>query len=118
MSAWEVRCETMQLHGLVEHHSPMVELDVAHGRLTLGVGTPNSMSGEQTTGALIRRYLDGDSVDWEVAYRWACDQQVLFARITAGTSREMMWSGDTVVRWSEDAAEAADAIFMGVGDKA
>jgi len=95
----------------------MVELDLVARRLTLGVGTPNAMSHAETSGALIRRYLEGNIVDWTAALAWAEKQQALFERIEAGTAREMMWSGDTVVSWTPAAAAAADAIFGGVGER-
>ena len=117
MSAWTVRCEVTEFSGLAEYHSPMVELDVAHCRLSLAVGTPNAMHGSEVTGGLIRRYLEGDGVDWAAAAEWAENQQALFGRISAGTTREMRWAGDTVVRWTEDAAAAADALFEGIGER-
>ena len=117
MSVWEVRCEVAEFSSLEEYRSPMVELDVAHCRLNLAVGTPNAMHGSEVTGGLVRRYLEGDAVDWAAAAEWAKNQQALFARISTGTTREMMWSGDTVVHWTEDAAAAADALFEGIGER-
>ena len=84
-------------------------------RLRLAVGTPNAMDSARPPG---RSYGDtsGDNVDWSAAREWA-RAEVEFARIDAGTTREMMWSGDTVVRWTEDAASAADALFEGIGER-
>jgi len=95
----------------------MVELDLVRSCCRLGLGTPNAMDSAETTGALIRRYLEGDAVDWSAAHDWAQTANTLFSRIDAGTTREMMWSGDTVVRWTEDAAAAADALFEGIGER-
>lgn len=117
MEAWNVECSQTTISGLPGHLSPMVELDLVRRRLRLAVGTPNAMDSAETTGALIRRYLEGDSVDWSAAHEWARAGRPEFARIDAGTTREMMWSGDTVVRWTEDAAAAADALFEGIGER-
>ena len=117
MEQWTVECSQSVISGLPGHLSPMVELDVVRRRMRLAVGTPNAMDSAETTGALIRRYLEGDGVDWSAAYAWARADRSEFARIDAGTTREMMWSGDTVVRWTEDAAAAADALFEGIGER-
>jgi len=117
MEKWTVECRQQVIADLPGHLSPMVELDLVRRRLRLGVGTPNSMDTAETTGSLIRRYLEGDGVDWSAAYEWAQAATAGFATIDAGTTRETMWSGDTVVRWTEDAAAAADALFEGIGER-
>ena len=105
MEPWTIECGRRIIADLPGHLSPMVELDLVRRRLRLSVGTPNSMNSAETTGSLIRRYLEGDSVDWSAAYEWAQTVTTVFAQIDSGTTRESMWSGDTVVRWTEDAVE-------------
>jgi hypothetical protein len=117
VSQWTVECAELIIVDLPGHLSPMVELDLVRRRCRLGIGTPNAMDSAEATGALIRRYLEGDGVDWSAAHDWAQAANALFARIDAGTTREMMWSGDTVVRWTDDAAAAADALFEGIGER-
>ena len=117
MEAWNVECSQTTISGLPGHLSPMVELDLVRRRLRLAVGTPNAMDSAETTGALIRRYLEGDSVDGQLPMSGHG------RNVPSSSHRRGHDSRDDVVRrhggpLTEDAAAAADAFFEGIGGAA
>ena len=117
MGAWTITCDDVVIRALPTHQSPMVELDVVRRRLTLGSGAANAGDSALQTGALVRRFLEAQDVDWTDALTWAQAADDLFQRIEAGTTQDMLWSGDIVVVWSEDALAAARALFEALGQR-
>ena len=71
MGAWTITCDDVVIRALPTHQSPMVELDVVRRRLTLGSGAPNAGDSALQTGALVRRFLEAQDVDWTDALTWA-----------------------------------------------
>ena len=60
-----------------------------------------------------------DASDWEPAAAWleSSEAQALLARISAGHVCEILWSGDRVGRWSDDAMAALRALHEAIADR-
>ena len=113
---WTIRCPDPILDGLPDYRAPLVEVDVGGRIIHLGQDSPNSMQHGERSGARIRRFLDVRSVDWSPALVWLDEAaaQSLMHRIDAGIGRSMLWSGDVVIEWTEDAKQAIEALFVGI----
>jgi len=118
--SWTVHCDHLQESGFPDHRWPMVELDVVSRQLILGTGSPNSATPAEQAGGLVRHFLDARVTDWRATVEWAESEEAqgLLAQVSAHTSCDHLWSGDVVVRWSEEAGRAADALFERIGSRA
>ena len=115
--SWSVVCTTLQLADLPDYQSPVVEMDVGARCIRLGAGSPNTVLHGERTGSVIRRFVEGQGVDWSKAVVWLQGAEAirLMERLDEALVRTQLWSGDVVVEWSESAKAAADALFEGIG---
>lgn len=114
---WSVVCRTPRWVDLPEYQSPVVEMDVGERCIRLGVGSPNTELHGERSGSVVRRFLEGQAVDWSTAVVWLeqAEAIALLERLDAGLVRTQLWSGDVLVEWSESAKAAAHALFEGIG---
>ncbi len=92
-----------------------LDVDPRRRTATLGARVPGVGGLELQSGAISRSFFDCGRRDLTDVATWlrAAGAQALLARVEAGFSCEVLWSGDPAVQWSEDAWEAGHALYQG-----
>ncbi|MSQ02664.1 MAG: hypothetical protein EXR71_12375 [Myxococcales bacterium] len=92
-----------------------LDVDPRQRTVTLGARVPGVGGLELQSGAISRSFFECGARDLSSVATWlrTAPPQSLLARVEAGFSCDVLWSGDPVVVWSEDAWEAGHALYQG-----
>jgi len=115
-TTWTIACPEMNLSGLPANISPMVEIDVGGRCIRLSHGAPHAVQHAQLAGSVIRRFMEGQSMDWSPAVTWlgSDEARAMTRSVDEGISRSLLWSGDMVIQWTESSKRSIDALFVGI----
>jgi len=93
-----------------------LEIDPRGPSIHLGIRALGASMQEAAGGAILCRYLEGDSVQWSPIQDWLQTPRAaaLMACIHSGYTAEQRWSGDWVGQWTEDAWNAAGELHAAV----
>jgi len=96
-----------------------MDVDPALRRIRLGCSLRCGGTNELGHGAVARMPFSAEASDWERAAVWlrAPEAQALLERVAAGHTCEVLWSGDRVGRWSEDALAALRALHAAIAGR-
>ena len=96
-----------------------MEVDPEHRRVSLGASFRSGGSNELGHGAVARMPFSVESSDWVAVRVWMDSEpaRALLLRIEKGHTCDMLWSGDRVGRWTEDALDALRALHMAVAQQ-
>jgi hypothetical protein len=110
--SWTISCPTPHQRVDTATHALCMEIDPRHRTLTLDTRAPTAETHELNSGAVVRRFFEGEGVDWGAALAWLHTDAAtaMLSAIHGGYAAEMLWSGDWRVTWSVEAAHAVDAL--------
>ncbi len=114
--SWSVVCTEKHQRIDVATHAACLTLDPRLCSIVLDCCPPTAMSHEISSGAVVRLFFEGESVDWSATLEWLTSEmaQQLLCSVSAGYAAEMLWSGDWRVEWSQAAGQAVDSIRVQV----
>jgi hypothetical protein len=115
--AWQIELEPESSSGMPATQAIMLELDPRHPRLFIGARNLTGGSQEIWQRAVIRVPLLDPPADRATLHDWLHSDGVsqLLSRVSQGYRAEILWSGDFIGHWSEDALQAVDALVAGLG---
>ena len=90
-----------------------IDIDPRQQRIRLGLQITSGGPQELWQGAVFRRFFGVSSARWATAVDWlnSKEAQRSLDTIAQGYTAEMLWTGDWVAQWSEEAIDAAHAIY-------
>lgn len=98
-------------------HRLALEVDPRRRIVRLGARIPHTGALDVQSGALARSFYEARETDLTRAGEWLRSEEAaaLLDTLEDGFQYETLWSGDPVVRWSDEAWEAGRALYEGVG---
>lgn len=93
-----------------------MDVDPRAATVTLGARVPGTGSLEVQSGAVARTFFPVERGDLAAAAAWLRGEEAAacLAELAGGFTCHVLWSGDPVVTWSEEAWAAGNRLYQGV----
>ena len=114
---WLIELEPVPEGGLAGTQAMMLELDPRRPQLCIGPRNLTGGGSELWQRAIIRVPLVALPFENTELRDWLKSENVakLLNQVRLGYRAEMLWSGDFIGHWSEEALQAVDALVAGLG---
>ena len=113
MKPWSVEAGAESQEATGSTWALAIDIDPRQQRVRLDLQITSGGPQELWQGAVFRRFFVCTEASWAPALAWLSSERGREAldTVVRGYSAEMLWTGDWVAEWSEEAMDAAHTIY-------